>query len=309
LSRLRGEPRCVSKRQADAEDAAVVLRGRQVGDLFNLSSFRRLHASPHFPCGNRQRRRALASRAPMNPAPRPPRAHRASAPRAAAERSWSSTSAATPRLKTRPRSPSIRRTRATDHRPTTTGTTTTAAASTRRSTAAAAGRDAGRAGFIRGHHAIHRRPGGPGTGITRSVGIRQWAFSPTALRAYFTCFGYVGKNVALWLSRSSDGGRSWTGRRARSSPHARQRIPGRGEARGSNGQFPDHESITVANDGTIYVPWAHFTGFSAQLGRFSSRSRTTRHQFRSSREGLERLGGVGDQDARVVAIPRPATPI
>ncbi len=89
-------------------------------------------------------------------------------------------------------------------------------------------------GFIPGITAFTNDPSVPGTGTYDFGGDPAVAFSPDGGTAYFTCFGYKGKNVALWLSRSSDGGRTWTAHldrgRPRSSAHARQRIPGRGES-------------------------------------------------------------------------------
>jgi hypothetical protein len=117
-------------------------------------------------------------------------------------------------------------------------------------------------GFIPGITQFTDDPSVPGTGIYEVGGDPAVAFSPNGNTAYFTCFGYVGKNVALWLSRSTDGGRTWTAGGPDHPLTLVSAFQGDGKARGSNGQFPDHESITVANDGTIYVPWAHFTGFS-----------------------------------------------
>src|SRR5439155_589005 len=107
------------------------------------------------------------------------------------------------------------------------------------------------------------------------------------------------KNVALGLSRATDGGRTWT---AGGSDHPSTLVSafqGEGKARGSNGQFPDHESITVANDGTIYVPWAHFTGFSGHSPIFIAVSRDGGTSFALPVKVSS--GSVrSDQDARVV---------
>ncbi len=79
-------------------------------------------------------------------------------------------------------------------------------------------------------------------------------------------------------------------------------FQGEGKARGSNGQFPDHESITVANDGTIYVPWAHFTGFSGHSPIFIGVSHDGGNSFAVPVKVSS--GSVrSDQDARVVVDP------
>src|SRR2546428_6930469 len=66
-------------------------------------------------------------------------------------------------------------------------------------------------GFIPGITQFTDDPAVPGTGIYEVGGGPAVAFSPDSATAYFTCFGYVGKNVALWLSRSPGGGRHLTG--------------------------------------------------------------------------------------------------
>src|SRR5690349_23347151 len=60
-------------------------------------------------------------------------------------------------------------------------------------------------GFIPGITAFTNDPAVPGTGIYDFGGDPYVAFSPDGRTAYFTCFGYKGKQVALWLSRSNDG--------------------------------------------------------------------------------------------------------
>src|SRR5437763_4696620 len=156
-------------------------------------------------------------------------------------------------------------------------------------------------GFIPGITAFTNDPAVPGTGTYDFGGDPAVAFSPDGGTAYFTCFGYKGKNVALWLSRSHDGGRTWTpgGGGGDSALTLVSAFQGEGKARGSNGQFPDHESITVANDGTIYVPWAHFTGFSGHSPTFIAAARDGGNNFALPVKVSS--GSVrSDQDARVV---------
>src|SRR6266550_2150298 len=80
-------------------------------------------------------------------------------------------------------------------------------------------------------------------------------------------------NDGCGVNATFDGGQTWTPTGPDHPLTLVSAFQGEGKARGSNGQFPDHESITVANDGTIYVPWAHFTGFSGHSPIFIAVSR------------------------------------
>src|SRR6266850_6899629 len=69
-------------------------------------------------------------------------------------------------------------------------------------------------GFIPGITKYTNDPGVAGTGPYDYAGDPAVAFSPDGGTAYFTCFGYQASQpygVALYLSRSTDGGRTWTG--------------------------------------------------------------------------------------------------
>ena len=157
-------------------------------------------------------------------------------------------------------------------------------------------------GFIPGITAFTNDPAVPGTGSYDFGGDPAVAFSPDGRTAYFTCFGYRGKQVALWLSKSTDGGRTWSAGGADHPLTLVSAFQGEGKARGSNGQFPDHESMTVASDGTIYVPWAHFTGFSAHSPIFIGVSHDGGNSFALPVKVSS--GSVrSDQDARVVVEP------
>jgi len=86
--------------------------------------------------------------------------------------------------------------------------------------------------------------------------------------AYFACYGYGVhgslNNVVLFVSSSTDGGRTW----GRPSPVTSCDCNGvgRGAGGGGTGQFPDHEAITVdkwpgsPHYGRIYVAQAQFHG-------------------------------------------------
>src|SRR5437763_16474211 len=102
-----------------------------------------------------------------------------------------------------------------------------------------------------------------GTGSYDYGGDPAVAFGPDGT-AYFACFGYQGTQpygVALLLSRSTDGGRTWTAGGPSAPLTLVSAFNGNGQAKGSTGQFPDHEWMTIAPDGTIYVAWAQFNGY------------------------------------------------
>jgi hypothetical protein len=86
--------------------------------------------------------------------------------------------------------------------------------------------------------------------------------------AYFACYGYAihgtFNNVVLFVSTSTDGGRTW-GEPAPVTSCDCSGV-GKGAGTGGNGQFPDHEAITVdhwagsPHYGRIYVAQAQFHG-------------------------------------------------
>jgi hypothetical protein len=86
--------------------------------------------------------------------------------------------------------------------------------------------------------------------------------------AYFACYGYgihgTFNNVVLFVSKSTDGGKTW-GRPAQVTSCDCNGV-GKGAGGGGNGQFPDHEAITVdtwrgsPHYGRIYVAQAQFHG-------------------------------------------------
>jgi hypothetical protein len=109
-----------------------------------------------------------------------------------------------------------------------------------------------------------------GNGIYDFAGDPAVVFGPDGI-AYFACYGYLygtaaapKGGVALFVSRSTDGGLHW---------HPPVKLhtftgPGMGNGvnKGSTGQFPDHDAITVDNwpgspyYGSIYVAQAQFHG-------------------------------------------------
>src|SRR4051812_18299829 len=155
-------------------------------------------------------------------------------------------------------------------------------------------------GFVPGITKFTDDPAVAGTGGYDFGGDPAVAFSPDGRTAYFTCFGYQGTppyGVALLLSRSTDGGLTWTKGGSTAPLTLVSAFNGNGQAKGSTGQFPDHESIHVAKDGTIYVPWAQFTGSSGHSPIYVSTSRDGGASFAAPVKVTS--GSVhSDQDAR-----------
>ena len=115
-------------------------------------------------------------------------------------------------------------------------------------------------GFLPGVTAFTNDPNVPGTGAYDAGGDPVVAFSPNGKVAYFVCqaFDFTSPfDIALLLNRSTDGGFTWqkTGLTQIST------FNGNGTTTGSNGKFPDHESIHVDPiTGYVYVTWAEFSG-------------------------------------------------
>src|SRR5690348_11121834 len=117
-------------------------------------------------------------------------------------------------------------------------------------------------GFLPGITKFTDDPAVAGTGKYDFGGDPTVAFGKDGT-AYFACFGYQGTppyGVALLFSRSTDGGKTWLRGGSAEPLTLVSAFNGNGQAKGSTGQFPDHESMHVALDGTIYIPWAQFNG-------------------------------------------------
>jgi hypothetical protein len=162
-------------------------------------------------------------------------------------------------------------------------------------------------GFIPGITRFTDDPLVAGTGAYDFGGDPAVAFGPDGT-AYFACFGYQATppyGVALLLSRSTDGGRSWTPGGARPLTLV-SAFTGDGHARGGTGQFPDHEAIHVARDGTIYVTWAQFNGNGSHSPVYVATSRDGGASFGAPVKVTS--GSVrSDQDQRVVTDPATGT--
>jgi len=115
-------------------------------------------------------------------------------------------------------------------------------------------------GFLPGVTSFTNDPNVSGTGAYDAGGDPVVAFSPNGKVAYFVCqaFDFTSPyDIALLLNRSTDGGFTWqqTGLTQIST------FNGNGTTTGSNGKFPDHESIHVDTvTGYVYVTWAEFSG-------------------------------------------------
>lgn len=153
-------------------------------------------------------------------------------------------------------------------------------------------------GFLPGITRYTNDPAVAGTGTGDFGGDPAVAFGPDGT-AYFTCFTYNGTSTQLLLSRSTDGGRTWLAGGSAKPLTLVTAFNGNGVAKGSNGQFPDHEAMTVAPDGTIYVTWAQFHGGGSNSPVFIATSRDGGRSF--SAPVKVSSGSIrSDQDQRIV---------
>ena len=159
-------------------------------------------------------------------------------------------------------------------------------------------------GFIPGITKYTNDPAVAGTGRYDYGGDPVVGFGPDGT-AYFACFGYQASppyNVALLVSRSTDGGRTWL-KGGDAEPLTQAAVwQGNGISKGSTGQFPDHEAIHVAQDGTIYLTWAQFNGKGSHSPVFVATSRDGGRTFSLAQKVTS--GSVrSDQDQRIVTDP------
>lgn len=159
-------------------------------------------------------------------------------------------------------------------------------------------------GFIPGITKYTNDPAVPGTGRYDYGGDPAVAFAPNGT-AYFACFGYQASSpfgVQLLLSRSTDGGLTWTAGGASQPLTLVSAFQGNGRARGSTGQFADHEAIHVAKDGTVYVTWSQFNGRGSHSPVYVATSVDGGNSF--STPIAVTSGSVrNDQDQRIVTDP------
>src|SRR3954447_3931560 len=138
------------------------------------------------------------------------------------------------------------------------------------------------------------------------------AFGPHG-NAYFACYGYLVhgtfNEVVLYVSTSTNGGKAW-GRPAAVTSCDCNGV-GKGAGLGGNGQFPDHEAITVdqwassPHRGRIYVTQAQFHGnggpspitlFWSDDGTHWSRPVEVSHSpLNSNQDGIAAVGPDGSE--------------
>jgi hypothetical protein len=121
--------------------------------------------------------------------------------------------------------------------------------------------------FIPGITKYTNDPDVAGTGKYDFAGDPAVSFGPDGT-AYFACYGYLihgtFNEVILFVSRSTDGGETWSRPAAVTSCDCAGE--GKGASLGGNGQYPDHEAITVDTwegspyYGRVYVTQAQFHG-------------------------------------------------
>src|SRR5438445_557040 len=121
-------------------------------------------------------------------------------------------------------------------------------------------------GFIPGLTRYTNDPSTPGTGFYDAAGDPAVAYGPDGtayLAAQAFNFFTPPYQIALYVTRSTDGGGHWSGNPVQVSTWE-NKI---GKSKGSEGQFPDHESMAVDNNGgspfygSVYVTWVQFNGF------------------------------------------------
>lgn len=163
-------------------------------------------------------------------------------------------------------------------------------------------------GFLPGVTRYTNDPNVPGTGAYDAGGDPGLAFGPDGT-AYYVCqaFNFTPPyQIALLLSRSTDGGRTWLD----GATHKLTQVStwnGNGKSKGSSGQFPDHESIYIDRSpsspfyGSLYVTWVQFDGqthspVNVAVSRDGGRSFSTPVQVTSATVR-------NNQDARLTSAP------
>ena len=165
-------------------------------------------------------------------------------------------------------------------------------------------------GFVPGLTKYTNDPSVPGTGIYDAAGDPYVAFGPDGT-AYFACqaFNFTPPfEIALYVSRSSNGGRTWQTGLPGDRPTQVSVWNGNGKSKGSNGQFPDHESMFIdvsaksPYQGSIYIAWVQFNGNSSHSPVNVAVSRDGAATFSTPRQVTS--GTVrNNQDARIVGAP------
>src|SRR5213080_1253737 len=165
-------------------------------------------------------------------------------------------------------------------------------------------------GFIPGLTLFTNDPAVPGTGSYEIAGDPAVAFGPDGT-AYFACQAFSVTSpfpIALFVNRSTDGGLTWADG-VHQKPVQVSAWNGNGKSRGGNGQFPDHDAMTVDDNpgspfyGSVYVTWVQFSGLqgthSPVLVAFSRDGARSFSQPVKVTQGPVR----NNQDARIVIGP------
>ena len=163
-------------------------------------------------------------------------------------------------------------------------------------------------GFLPGVTRFTNDPKVPGTGLYDAGGDPGIAFGPDGT-AYYVCQGFNVSSpfqIALLVSRSTDGGRTWLNGSTQPLTQV-STWNGDGESKGSNGKFPDHESMFIDSSplspysGSIYVTWVEFSGQShspVQVAISRDGARTFSAPIQVTKSSIR-----NNQDARIVGAP------
>ena len=164
-------------------------------------------------------------------------------------------------------------------------------------------------GFIPGLTRFTNDTSVPGTGAYDAAGDPYVAYGPDGT-AYFACqaFNFTPPfQIALYVSRSTDGGLTWPDG-VHAKPVQVSAWTGNGKAKGSEGQFPDHESIAVDNNpgsrffGSVYVTWVQFNGLGGHSPVQVAFSRDGARSF-SAPVSVTQGAIRNNQDARIAIGP------
>src|SRR6266581_8024888 len=164
-------------------------------------------------------------------------------------------------------------------------------------------------GFIPGLTRFTNDPSVAGTGAYDAAGDPYVAFGPDGT-AYFSCqaFNFTQPyEIALYVSRSTDGGLTWPDG-IHATPVQVSEWDGNGKSKGSTGQFPDNESMTVDNNagspyyGSVYVTWVQFNGYGTRSPVQVAYSRDGARTFSTPLQ-ITPAPIRNNQDARIAIAP------